>query len=128
MVLVVYTAWASPFEFGFLRKPRPPLSITDNIVNGFFAIDIIMTFFVGYLDKSTYLLVDDRKMIAYKYLRSWFLLDLVSTIPSEVAMRISSQSYGLFNMLRLWRLRRVGALFARFESVNFYSFLFFSIF
>ncbi|CAN7060462.1 hypothetical protein IGI04_016089 [Brassica rapa subsp. trilocularis] len=116
VVLVVYTAWVSPFEFGFLRKPRPPLSITDNIVNGFFAIDIIMTFFVGYLDKSTYLLVDDRKMIAFKYLRSWFVLDLISTIPSEVAMKISSQSYGLFNMLRLWRVRRVGALFARLEK------------
>ncbi|KAH0886169.1 hypothetical protein HID58_062265 [Brassica napus] len=116
VVLVVYTAWVSPFEFGFLRKPRPPLSITDNIVNGFFAIDIIMTFFVGYLDKSTYLLVDDRKMIAFKYLRSWFVLDLISTIPSEVAMKISSQSYGLFNMLRLWRVRRVGAFFARLEK------------
>ncbi|KAG7572523.1 Ankyrin repeat-containing domain [Arabidopsis suecica] len=116
VVLVVYTAWVSPFEFGFLRKPRPPLSITDNIVNAFFAMDIIMTFFVGYLDKSTYLIVDDRKQIAFKYLRSWFLLDLVSTIPSEAAMRISSQSYGLFNMLRLWRLRRVSALFARLEK------------
>ncbi|KFK41169.1 hypothetical protein AALP_AA2G094700 [Arabis alpina] len=116
VVLVVYTAWASPFEFGFLSKPRPPLSITDNIVNAIFAIDIIMTFFVGYLDKSTYLLVDDRNMIAYKYLRSWFLLDVISTIPSEVAMKISTQSYGLFNMLRLWRLRRVGALFARLEK------------
>uniref|UniRef100_A0A1J3FFZ5 Potassium channel n=1 Tax=Noccaea caerulescens TaxID=107243 RepID=A0A1J3FFZ5_NOCCA len=116
VVLVVYTAWVSPFEFGFLRKPRPPLSITDNIVNAFFAMDIIMTFFVGYLDKSTYLLVDDRKLIAFKYLRSWFLLDLVSTIPSEVAVRISSQSYGFFNMLRLWRLRRVSALFARLEK------------
>ncbi|KAJ0260291.1 Ankyrin repeat-containing domain-containing protein [Hirschfeldia incana] len=116
VVLVVYTAWVSPFEFGFLRKPRPPLSYTDNIVNGFFAIDIIMTFFVGYLDKSTYLLVDDRKLIAFKYLRSWFVLDVISTMPSEVAMKISSQSYGLFNMLRLWRLRRVGALFARLEK------------
>ncbi|KAL0711603.1 hypothetical protein Bca4012_018581 [Brassica carinata] len=116
VVLVVYTAWVSPFEFGFLRKPRPPLSITDNIVNGLFAIDIIMTFFVAYLDKSSYLLVDDQKLIAFKYLRSWFFLDLISTIPSEVAMKISSQSYGLFNMLRLWRLRRVGALFARLEK------------
>ncbi|CAN8246915.1 unnamed protein product [Cochlearia groenlandica] len=116
VILVVYTAWVSPFEFGFLGKPRPPLSITDNIVNGFFAIDIVMTFFVGYLDKSTYLLVDDQKMIAFKYLRSWFLLDLVSTIPSEVAFKISSQSYGLFNMLRLWRLRRVSAFFSRLEK------------
>lgn len=115
-MLVVYTAWVSPFEFGFLDKPAGPLSITDNIVNGFFAIDIILTFFVAYLDRGTYLLVDDRKKIARKYATSWLALDVISTIPSELARKISPKplrTYGLFNMLRLWRLRRVGALFAR---------------
>lgn len=116
IVLVVYTAWVSPFEFGFIQKPKAPLSVTDNVVNGFFAIDIILTFFVAYLDKASYLLVDDRKKIAWKYASSWLAFDVISTIPSELAQKISPKalrSYGLFNMLRLWRLRRVSALFAR---------------
>ncbi|KAL2229086.1 potassium channel AKT1-like isoform X1 [Sesamum indicum] len=119
VVLVIYTAWVSPFEFGFLDKPARPLAITDNVVNGFFAIDIILTFFVAYLDKTTYLLVDDRKQIAWKYASSWLAFDVISTIPSELARKISPkplQTYGLFNMLRLWRLRRVSALFARLEK------------
>ncbi|KAL8035892.1 hypothetical protein ABFX02_12G124400 [Erythranthe guttata] len=119
VALVVYTAWVSPFEFGFLDKPTGPLSITDNVVNGFFAIDIILTFFVAYLDRSTYLLVDDPKKIARKYATSWLALDIISTIPSELARKISPKplrTYGFFNMLRLWRLRRVGALFARLEK------------
>ncbi|KAL9667363.1 hypothetical protein QQ045_001717 [Rhodiola kirilowii] len=119
VILVVYTAWVSPFEFGFLTKPKGPLAITDNIVNGFFAIDIILTFFVAYLDKKTFVLVDNRKQIAWKYLSTWFILDVLSTIPSELAVKISSSSvssYGLFNMLRLWRLRRVSALFSRLEK------------
>ncbi|GFY99797.1 K+ transporter 1 [Actinidia rufa] len=119
VVLVIYTAWVSPFEFGFLDKPQGPLSITDNVVNGFFAIDIVLTFFVAYLDKATYLLVDDRKQIAWKYASSWLALDVISTIPSELARKISPsplRTYGLFNMLRLWRLRRVSALFARLEK------------
>ncbi|XP_059635050.1 potassium channel AKT1-like [Cornus florida] len=119
VVLVLYTAWVSPFEFGFLEKPQRPLSITDNIVNGFFAIDIILTFFVAYLDRTTYLLVDDPKKIAWRYGRTWLALDVISTIPSELARKIFPSgflSYGLFSMLRLWRLRRVGALFARLEK------------
>ncbi|KAH6803149.1 K+ transporter 1 [Perilla frutescens var. frutescens] len=119
VVLVVYTAWVSPFEFGFLDKPATPLAITDNIVNGCFAIDIVLTFFVAYLDRSTYLLVDDRKRIAKRYVFSWFLFDVISTIPSELARKILPnpfRNYGLFNMLRLWRLRRVGSLFARLEK------------
>ncbi|KAG8376134.1 hypothetical protein BUALT_Bualt09G0031700 [Buddleja alternifolia] len=119
IILVVYTAWVSPFEFGFLEEAEGPLPITDNVVNGFFAIDIILTFFVAYLDRSTYLLVDNPKQIARKYATSWLAFDVISTIPSELARQISPKplrAYGLFNMLRLWRLRRVGALFARLEK------------
>ncbi|CAI0543058.1 unnamed protein product [Linum tenue] len=125
IVLVIYTAWVSPFEFGFLRKPEGPLSITDNIVNGFFAVDIILTFFVAYLDKSTYLLVDNRRQIAWKYARTWLALDVISIIPSELAWKLSPKpfrSYGLFNMLRLWRLRRVSSLFSRLEKDRNYNY------
>ncbi|XP_057787650.1 potassium channel AKT1-like isoform X1 [Salvia miltiorrhiza] len=119
VILVIYTAWASPFELGFLDRPRRPMSILDNVVNGFFAIDIILTFFVAYLDRSTYLLIDNRGKIARKYATSWLAFDVISTIPSELIWYISPRplrEYGLFNMLRLWRLRRVSALFARMEK------------
>ncbi|KAL4295385.1 hypothetical protein GQ457_12G023580 [Hibiscus cannabinus] len=125
IILVIYTAWVSPFEFGFIEKPRPPLSIIDNVVNGFFVLDIILTFFVAYLDKATYLLIDDRKKIAWKYVSSWLVFDIISTIPSELAQKISPKplrSYGLFNMLRLWRLRRVSALFSRLEKDKNYNY------
>ncbi|CAL0325724.1 unnamed protein product [Lupinus luteus] len=124
-VLVIYTAWVSPFEFGFLKKPKAPLSITDNVVNGFFAVDIFLTFFVAYINKATYLLVDDQKQIAWKYTRTWLAFDVISTIPSELIEKISPtplQSYGLFNMLRLWRLRRVSDFFSRMEKDRNYNY------
>ncbi|GFP92656.1 potassium channel akt1 [Phtheirospermum japonicum] len=117
VVLVFYTAWVSPFEFGFLESPAGPLSITDNVVNGFFAIDIVLTFFVAYLDRNTYVLIDNPTRIAWRYTTSWLAFDVISTIPSELARTISPfRMYGLFNMLRLWRLRRVSALFSRLEK------------
>ncbi|KAL0374480.1 UNVERIFIED_CONTAM: Potassium channel AKT1 [Sesamum radiatum] len=94
VVLVIYTAWVSPFELGFLDKPEGPLAITDNVVNGFFAIDIVLTFFVAYLDRNTYLLVDNPKQIAWKYATSWLAFDVISTIPSELARKISPNLYG----------------------------------
>lgn len=66
VVLVVYSAWICPFEFAFLTYEKDALLIIDNIVNGFFAIDIILTFFVAYLDSQSYLLVDDPKKIAIR--------------------------------------------------------------
>ncbi|PIA45885.1 hypothetical protein AQUCO_01600259v1 [Aquilegia coerulea] len=127
VVLVLYTAWISPFELGFLKKPEGGLLIADNVVNTFFAIDIALTFFVAYFDKIKYDYITDPKKIAWQYATTWLLFDVISTIPTELAQEIlpaSFQTYGLFNMLRLWRLRRVSALFARWEKdKNFNYFL-----
>ncbi|KAK7351400.1 hypothetical protein VNO77_10830 [Canavalia gladiata] len=123
--LVFYTAWVCPYEFGFLNEPTVPLAITDNVVNAFFAIDIVLTFFVAYLDKGTYLLVDQPKFIAFRYAKTWLAFDVISTIPSELARSILPRplkTYGYFNMLRLWRLRRVSAMFARLEKDRNYNY------
>ncbi|OEL30827.1 Potassium channel AKT1 [Dichanthelium oligosanthes] len=119
IILVIYSAWVSPFEFGFIRNPTGGIAIVDNVVNAFFAADIFLTFFVAYLDRMTYLLEDDPKRIAWRYTTTWFVLDVASTIPTELARKIlppNLRSYGFFNMLRLWRLRRVSSLFARLEK------------
>ncbi|TKY58162.1 Potassium channel AKT1 [Spatholobus suberectus] len=125
IILVFYTAWICPFEFGFLDNSKGALAITDNVVNGFFAIDIVLTFFVAYLDKSTYLLIDDHKLIALRYAKSWLILDVLATIPYEVVHSIlppSLQIYSYLNILRLWRLHRVGAMFARLEKDKNYNY------
>ncbi|KAJ8422233.1 hypothetical protein Cgig2_013412 [Carnegiea gigantea] len=120
VILVLYTAWISPFEFGFIERPRMPISFIDNVVNGFFALDIILSFFVAYLDRKTYLLVDEPKKIAKKYALSFrMIFDVISIIPSELIQKIfpaSIRAYGVFNMFRLWRLRRVSRLFSRMEK------------
>ncbi|KAK9682624.1 hypothetical protein RND81_10G086200 [Saponaria officinalis] len=119
VILVFYTAWVSPYEFGFLQNPIAGLAIADNVVNGFFAIDIILTFFVAYLDPQTFLLIDDWKKICWRYVSTWFFFDIISTLPSEAIEKIlphTMQAYGLFNMLRLWRLRRASKMFSRLEK------------
>eukprot|EP01018_Ginkgo_biloba_P022521 Gb_14908 [translate_table: standard] len=122
IVLVIYSSWASPFEFGFIEEPTGALFVLDLIVDGFFAVDIFMTFFVAYLNKRTYVLVDNHKDIAIRYISTWFILDMSSTVPFEALSGIftgklgTGLSYGLLNMLRLWRLRRVSAFFARLEK------------
>lgn len=55
-----------------------------------------------------------------RYLSSWFVLDVASTVPFEAIAFVFTGKYGkgfvysMLNMLRLWRLRRVSALFARY--------------
>ncbi|KAA3479057.1 potassium channel KAT1-like [Gossypium australe] len=121
VVLVIYSAWICPFEFAFLTYEKDGLFIFDNIVNGFFAVDIVLTFFVAYLDSHSYLLVDDPKKIAIRYISTWFAFDVCSTAPFQ-SLSLMFTNHGselwlrLLNMLRLWRLRRVSSLFARLEK------------
>ncbi|KAG4124450.1 hypothetical protein ERO13_D10G041250v2 [Gossypium hirsutum] len=121
VVLVIYSAWICPFEFAFLTYEKDGLFIFDNIVNGFFAVDIVLTFFVAYLDSHSYLLVDDPKKIAIRYISTWFAFDVCSTAPFQ-SLSLLFTNHGselwlrLLNMLRLWRLRRVSSLFARLEK------------
>ncbi|XP_039120071.1 potassium channel KAT3-like [Dioscorea cayenensis subsp. rotundata] len=121
IVLVVYSAWVCPFEFAFLRYLPNTLFLVDNIVNAFFAIDIVLTFFVAYLDHKSYLLIDNPKKIATRYLSTGFIFDLCSTAPFQPISLLFTKhgtelGFKVLNMLRLWRLRRVSKLFARLEK------------
>ncbi|KAM3284661.1 potassium channel KAT1 [Capsicum chacoense] len=124
VVLVIYTAWISLFEVAFLSYKRDDtLFIIDNIVDCFFAVDIFLTFFVAYLHRESYLLVDEPKKIATRYLSTWFIFDVCSTIPFQSLILVFTDhkesggvGFRLLSMLRLWRLRRVSALFARLEK------------
>ncbi|XP_054777157.1 potassium channel KAT1-like [Prosopis cineraria] len=121
VVLVIYSAWICPFEFAFLPSKQDALFIIDNVVDGFFAIDIMLTFFVAYLDSQSHLLVDDHWKIAIRYISTWFIFDVCSTAPFQIISLFftnhsSELGVDLLNMLRLWRLRRVSSLFARIEK------------
>ncbi|RZR88889.1 hypothetical protein BHM03_00016538 [Ensete ventricosum] len=119
--LVLYSAWICPFEFAFLRYLPSKIFLVDNIVDSFFAIDTVLTFFVAFIDHKSYLLVDDPKRIAVRYLSTWFIFDACSTYPIQTISfsynrHGNSLSFKLLSMLRLWRLRRVSSLFARLEK------------
>ncbi|XP_009616640.1 potassium channel KAT3 isoform X1 [Nicotiana tomentosiformis] len=121
LILVIYTAWITPFEFAFLKYKIDGFVIFDNIVNCLFAIDIFLTFFMAYLHPESYILVDDPKKIAIRYLSTWFMFDVCSTVPFHAFLFIDHKKsdgvgFKLLSMLRLWRLRRVSALFARLEK------------
>ncbi|CAK9318111.1 unnamed protein product [Citrullus colocynthis] len=123
VVLVAYSVWVYPLEVAFMDAiPKRQLLIADSIVDLFFAIDIFFTFFVAYIDHHTQLLVRDSKKIAIRYLSTWFLMDLASTIPFETLAYLSTGKYdlclpfALLGLLRFWRLRRVKQFFTRLEK------------
>ncbi|KAI3715701.1 hypothetical protein L6452_22687 [Arctium lappa] len=125
VAMVAYSAWTYPFEVAFLKssaQSRKQLLIADFIVDLFFAVDIILTFFVAYIDPITHLLVRDPKSIATRYMSTWFLMDLASTVPFDLISYLftghhrMSLPFTILGLLRFWRLRRVKQFFTRLEK------------
>ena len=55
-----------------------------HIFDFIFLVDIILTFFTSYHDEKHDLEILEHKLIAKKYLKSWFLLDLISIFPFDL--------------------------------------------
>lgn len=72
-------------------------------------------------------------LIFYRYLSTWFIFDVCSTAPLQSISFLFTNETGevgfkLLNMLRLWRLRRVSSLFARYYTIiSFFCLLLFII-
>ncbi|CAL0334665.1 unnamed protein product [Lupinus luteus] len=124
VALVIYSAWICPFEFAFLPYKPDTLFIIDNIVNGFFAIDIMLTFFVAYLDSHSYLFVDDPKRISIRLEKDIRFSYFWTRCTKLIAVTLFAvHCAGCFNYLiadrypdpkRTW----IGAMYPNFKEVS----------
>jgi hypothetical protein len=68
-----------PFRLCFDEDATGALGTLEDIMDISFMIDIIVTFNTGFYKKGY--LVMKRKEIVKNYLKTWFLIDLVSSFP-----------------------------------------------
>ena len=82
------------------------LKFMDWWIIGTFSCDIVLHFITAYSVKGK--LVTDRKSIAFRYLKSWLILDLIATIPFDVVLGgFFNGSPEVLSALRLFRLARL---------------------
>lgn len=86
---------------------RPHWFIINTILDSIFGIDIIVNFMTSYYDDN-FKLIDDRKVIASKYLRGWFIFDVVAIFPFEAIIKQEKVSANNINeMIRISKLGRL---------------------
>jgi hypothetical protein len=125
-VLVIYYSLAVPLRMAFeLASPSKAENIFDILFSFLFIFDIGLNFCTAIKVRGTTIM--DHKVIARHYLRSWFLIDFVSSIPVDLIF-INADTDGvqgadamdinkLFKMLRIFKLLRVLRLQVRVETV-----------
>jgi hypothetical protein len=91
----------------------------EDLVDLCFWVDIVLSFFTGF-DRG-FEEIMDKKKIAARYLKSWFLIDLIATVPwdrivgQEKGLK-DSPYIGLMRMLKVLRLGRASSLIKRLTS------------
>lgn len=99
MALMFYVSLTMPFQLGFGDDKL--LGIIDFIVDVIFCIDLCLNFRTSYVFRDEEI-VQDGKKIAWRYLKSWFILDFVSSFPFDAI------SAGFFPDLTIFRILKVG--------------------
>ena len=79
VVFLFYTFFVTPYRIAF-DDESILFAISDQIVDFVFLADIIITFFMAFYN-SQFILIDKRKDIAKSYLKSWFIIDVISILP-----------------------------------------------
>lgn len=120
-IALLFTAFVTPFEVGTgIDTKADGLFALNQLVNTIFIIDIFIQFFLPVPDtRADHVgeVVRSHKMIAKKYLKSWFFLDVVSVLPFDIVVVSGPDLLGnnptviksikLIRVMRLIKLARV---------------------
>jgi potassium channel len=82
VTLLVYTATYMPYKTCFIDDPSEESEQLDVVVDWLFMFDIFVNF-LSAIEKSDGRLINNPKIIASEYLRSWFAFDFLSVLPFD---------------------------------------------
>ena len=102
-ILILYSAIITPYEIAFSDSNKS--SWFEILIDIFLAIDIVLTFFSAYTDEEENLVKNHKKIIK-KYLKSWFIIDIISVFPINNLFKNGKYS-GLTKISKLPKLYRL---------------------
>ena len=125
MWLLLYTAIWTPFEVAFVEEKRlSPMYFVNMVINLAFFTDMILNFNLMYFDEKLLKMISDRKLIAKRYLRGFFIIDFISILPyDDITLATGSKAnlkilriVRIVRLAKLLRILRSSRIFARFEN------------
>ena len=130
IVLVLYNAIFIPVAIGF-PSYEGESDLFGYFIDGLFILDIFLSFRTAYVMENGEINWD-AKSIRQNYLKTWFTIDLIASIPLELFVLVLSslddrvdssqlQLKLLLRMLKLPRLFRMGRIFKYLEKFKYAS-------
>uniref|UniRef100_A0AAY4B6I8 Potassium voltage-gated channel subfamily H member 5 n=1 Tax=Denticeps clupeoides TaxID=299321 RepID=A0AAY4B6I8_9TELE len=111
LILTFYTAIMVPYNVSFKTKQNNVTwLVLDSVVDVIFLVDIVLNFHTTFVGPGGEV-ISDPKLIRMNYLRTWFVIDLLSCLPYDIINAFENVDEGissLFSSLKVVRLLRLG--------------------
>ena len=116
---IVFSVLTVPLQLAFASYLNSPdgysLNLVDYCIDGFFFADIVIAFNTVYYSAADEAYVAVRSRISHEYIRTWFFVDLISTVPFETFAALGSSASNNSNLtivrlvktVRLFRLLKL---------------------
>jgi len=127
----LYSLITVPYRFCFEGRNNNqyiPLTILDKVQIIFFLVDILLNFHTAYYEDGA--LIFDRTKVVKHYLRTWFIGDLLASLPYEWTNNWIQEKYGdtdetstvatvlgLVNFLQVVRIAKITKLFKELDYI-----------
>ena len=108
--LLLYSATVMPYRLTFAEGRGGAWMAIEYTVDALFWFDLILNFISAYYDDEG-VFVQDPKILARNYIKTWFIIDFISVLPFDLIQQAatgSEQNSSRYNeLLRLARVPRL---------------------
>mmetsp|Transcript_11731 Transcript_11731/g.38590 ORF Transcript_11731/g.38590 Transcript_11731/m.38590 type:complete len:644 (+) Transcript_11731:119-2050(+) len=111
--LLIFTSLVTPYEVAFLETTwTHPLYWINRCVDAAFIIDLVINFNLIYFDETELKYVTQRSRVVARYMKGFFLIDVVSIFPfDEIATAVggggAASNLKIFRVVRIFRLAKL---------------------
>ena len=116
---VLWTIIMVPLQLTVLRDDEPDdfMDALERGLDAVFLFDVVLQFFHGFMEHGFPVL--NLYVVARNYLTSWFLVDLLSSVPfSALPMSGPWAAFRLLKVMRLMRIKRLMQRWAKFSAAK----------
>ena len=98
MLFAAWNTFQIPIDVAFEPAifDKRPFFYVNSFIDIIFFVDILVNFWAAYIDTKTGEEVSDGWMVAYNYLSTRFLIDMLATVPFDLMASLLFDSKSLF--------------------------------
>ena len=111
MTILIVITFIIPYRLAFVVDESLEWKVAYYFFDFFFLVDICFCFITSYTDPYKQIEVTNVKMISKNYLKSWFMIDVLSIFPFDAVMDGYSNANSLVRVARIGKLYKIIRLF-----------------